>query len=241
MSAISGPSIITSGLILSLDAADRKSYPGSGTTWIDKSGNGNNGTLSGGVNYNSSSAGSLVFDGVDDHVVWNTLDALKWQNWNSITIETVFKLTSYSGGNNGRQYLFDFRDNGGVDGAIGCFHDTNIGQVGFKLFYNTVANAYEEPLITSFPLNSLIYYQLTFDKTTSTNNIRHYINGNNIFTRSVTINSNTSNTGRIWIGRFSGGTYQWNGNIYNFKAYNRALSAQEILQNFNVTKSRFGL
>jgi hypothetical protein len=241
MSSSAGPDIITNGLILHLDAADRKSYPGSGTVWTDRSGNAKNGTLISGVGYNSGNGGSLTFDGVDDYVGWNTLDAVKWQNWNSITIETVFKLVSYTGGNNGRQYLFDFRDNGGVDGALGCFHDTNIGQVGLKLFYNTVGTSYEEPFIASFSLNSLIHYQVTFDKTSSTNNIKHYINGNNVFTRSVTINSATTNNGRVWLGRYSGGTYQWNGNIYTFKVYNKALSPEEIKQNFNATKSRFGL
>lgn len=241
MSSSSGPDIITNGLVLSLDAADKKSYLGNGTTWFDRSGYGNHGTLVGGISYNNGNGGSLTFDGTDDYVGWNTLDALKWQNWNSLTVETVFKLTSYTGGFNGRKYLFDFRDGGGVDGALGCFHDNNIGPPGFKLFYNTVGNSYEEPLITNLSLNSLIYYQLTFDKTTSTNNIRHYINGINVFTRSVTINSNTVNTGRVWIGRYGGGDYQWDGNIYTFKAYNRALSPQEIQQNFNATKSRFGL
>ena len=60
-------SIIDDGLVLYLDAANTKSYPGSGTTWTDLSGNGNNGTLENGVGYNSGNGGSLVFDGVDDY------------------------------------------------------------------------------------------------------------------------------------------------------------------------------
>ena len=61
------PSIVTNGLVLCLDAANSKSYPGSGTTWTDLSGRGNNGTLVNGVGYNSGNLGSLVFDGVDDY------------------------------------------------------------------------------------------------------------------------------------------------------------------------------
>jgi hypothetical protein len=235
------PSIITNGLSLCLDAANSKSYPGSGTTWTDLSGNGNTGTLVNGVGYSGDNLGSLSFDGVDDYVGWDTLNAVKWQNWTSITIDCIFKLVSYTGGTSGRQYLFDFRDNGGVDGSFGCFYDSSISPVGFKLFYNTTGNSYEEPLITTFLLGSLIHYQVTFDKTSSTNNIKHYINGVNVLTTSTTINSNTTNTGRIWIGRYSVGNFQWNGNIYTFKAYNRALTAEEISQNFNATRSRYGI
>jgi hypothetical protein len=238
MSLSHSPSIITQNLVLCLDAANPKSYSGSGTTWTDLSGRGNNGTLVNGVGYSGDNLGSLSFDGVDDYVGWNTLDSVKWQNWSSITVETVFRLVSYSGSTNGRQYLFDYRDNGGVNGAFGCFYD-NTGEVGFKLFYNTTGTSVEEPVITTFALGTLIYYQVTFDKTTSTNNIRHYINGNNVFTRSVTANSTTTNSGRVWLGRFSGGGFQWNGNIFLHRAYNRALTAQEIQQNYNALKSRY--
>jgi hypothetical protein len=239
------PKIVTDGLVLCLDAANTKSYPSSGTVWTDLSKSSNNGTLTNFGSqtiWNKDNGGSIVFDGSDDYVGWTTLPSIKWQNWNSLTVDCVFKLISYAGNTSGRQYLFDFRDNGGVDGAFGCFYDSSIQTpLGFKLFYNTVGNSYEEPLITTFSLNSIIHYQVTFDKTTSTNNIRHYINGVNVFNRSVVINSNTTNTGRVWIGRYSPGGFQWNGNIYSFKVYNRALSASEILQNFNTTKSRFGL
>jgi hypothetical protein len=225
--------IVTDGLILYLDAGNIDSYSGSGTTWTDLSGNGNNGTLVNGVGYSGGSGGSLVFDGVDDYVGWNSLDDIKWQNWSGITIETVFQLDSYFGATNNRQYLFDYRDNGGLDGVLGCFYD---GTSGFRLVYNTVGTSFEEPVITKFSLGTLIYHQVTFDKTTSTNNIRHYINGSNVFNRSVAINSTTTNTGKIWLGRFSGGEYQWNGNIFVHRVYNRALTPQEIQQNYNASR-----
>ena len=62
------PRIVTDGLVLALDAGNTKSYPGSGSTWTDLSGNGNNGTLAGGVGYSSSNGGSLTFDGSNDYV-----------------------------------------------------------------------------------------------------------------------------------------------------------------------------
>lgn len=63
-----GPNIVTDGLVLYLDAANTKSYPGSGTTWNDLSGNGNNGTLINGYIFNSIGNGNLVFDGSNDYV-----------------------------------------------------------------------------------------------------------------------------------------------------------------------------
>ena len=72
MSLSHSPKIVTNGLVLCLDAADQKSYPGTGTTWFDRSGNGNNGTLIGGVGYNSTNAGIIVFDGINDNVSFST-------------------------------------------------------------------------------------------------------------------------------------------------------------------------
>ena len=63
-----GPNIVKDGLVLHLDAANYKSYPGSGTTWSDLSGNGNNGTLTNGPTFDSGNRGSIVFDGSNDFV-----------------------------------------------------------------------------------------------------------------------------------------------------------------------------
>ena len=68
MAIFYNPRTITDGLVLCLDAANRKSYPGSGTTWTDLSGRGNTGTLTNGPTYSSANGGSIVFDGTDDIV-----------------------------------------------------------------------------------------------------------------------------------------------------------------------------
>ena len=62
------PNIITDGLVLYLDAANTKSYPGSGTTWRDLSKSQLNGTLTNGPTFNSANGGSIVFDGTNDYV-----------------------------------------------------------------------------------------------------------------------------------------------------------------------------
>lgn len=70
-----------SGLIAYLDAGNPASYPGSGTTWTDLSGNGNNGTLTNGVGYSAANGGALTFDGVDDYV-----SSVNSQNYQDIVI-----------------------------------------------------------------------------------------------------------------------------------------------------------
>ena len=68
MAFIHSPKLVTNGLVLCLDAANKLSYPGSGTTWYDLSGNANNGTLTNGPTFNSANSGSIVFDYIDDYI-----------------------------------------------------------------------------------------------------------------------------------------------------------------------------
>ena len=77
------PRTITDGLVLCLDAANTKSYPGSGTTWTDLSGRGNTGTLTNGPTYSSANGGSIVFDGTDDIVntSYVSSNAFTWSVW----------------------------------------------------------------------------------------------------------------------------------------------------------------
>ena len=86
MSVSNGPSIVTSGLVLSLDAADKNSYPGSGTTWADLSGNTNNGTLTNGPTFSSANQGSIVFDGVDDSCILPLTNTIIGNNQQNITV-----------------------------------------------------------------------------------------------------------------------------------------------------------
>ena len=67
MAGKSGPDIVENGLVLCLDAANKLSYRGTGTTWTDLSGNNNNVTLTNGPTFNAGNQGSIVFDGVDDY------------------------------------------------------------------------------------------------------------------------------------------------------------------------------
>jgi hypothetical protein len=74
-------SIITSGLVLNLDAGNTASYPGSGTVWTDLSGNGYNGTLTNGPIYSSSNGGTIVFDGTNDVASFGNILNIGLSSW----------------------------------------------------------------------------------------------------------------------------------------------------------------
>jgi len=94
MALIHSPSIVTSGLVLALDAANVRSYPGSGTSWFDLSGNGNTGTLTNGPTFNSSNLGGISFDGGNDYV--NATSYTGHQTAQG-TLEAVVRLSTNSG------------------------------------------------------------------------------------------------------------------------------------------------
>jgi len=91
------PKIVKDGLVLYLDAGNTKSYPGSGTTWTDLSGNGNNGTLNG-PSYNSNLLGTFVLDGVDDYATLPTITLTNFtiQIWCKITGSNLNMITNFS-------------------------------------------------------------------------------------------------------------------------------------------------
>ena len=235
------PSIVTDGLVLCLDAGNPKSYPGSGTTWNNLVNPNSSFSL---VNSPTYLNNTFTFDGVNDYASSITSNFLKWQNWNKLSLTIAFKHISATGQTNNRQYILDFRTNGGINGALGLLVDNPSTLRQLTLFYNTTGTSYEEPTIATYNFNTWNIYCLTFDKTTSSNNnIRHYINGVNVFNRSVTANSTTTNgDGTIWIGRYSGGGYLFNGEISYISAnVGTILTPQEIQQNFNATRSRFSI
>jgi len=211
--------IVTSGLILCLDAANRKSYPSpfTGNTWTDLSGNGNTGTLTAtSIGYNSANGGSLTFDGTDDYVQKTSATA----NMSAgVTMEVIFKstdMTSRAQGlmswNSAPPYI-----------NLWCQGD---GKLRFECFgaYSTAA---------TFSNNT--WYHLV--GTYKNNDLNLYVNGSNVIfniPQGGTLSS--SYTGNIIIGEFAG---YLSGNIAKAAIYNRALSATEIQQNYLATKSRY--
>jgi hypothetical protein len=90
------PKIVTDGLVLYLDAANPKSYPGTGTAWNDISRGGNNGTLVNGPTFDSTNGGSIVFDGVNDYGINNTPN-LPTGNITATICAWVYIVSGYTG------------------------------------------------------------------------------------------------------------------------------------------------
>jgi hypothetical protein len=230
MSASAGPDIITDGLVLCLDAGNRDSYPGSGTVWRDLAGRGLNGTLTNGPTFNSNNGGSVVFDGVNDYVNLGDLDLSS-----SFTLSLWFKGSTtqpdtFCG-------LFN-KSNSSNFGNWGLYGDANSSYVRFG-FYNTSSSQREvsNSSFNDIKANIWVNYVGTYDFS----NLRLYRNGIQIASAAESSTpENNNNTASIGY-RVAGNDFAYSGLVSIASIYNRALTPQEVLQNYNATKGRFGL
>ena len=228
MSGISGPKIITSGCVLSLDAAERLSYPRTGTTWKDLSGNNNNGTLTNGPTFSAGNLGSIVFDGTNDYV---DMGSSTYCNLINISVSVWIRVNSASG-------FFLSR----------YFNTTSYN--GFFMYYDVASTKFSvdgresnatylsRPTINTYPLNN--WYNVTWTKSANVWSI--YVNGSLDVSSALGNGTTPFSNNIMWIGGLNQVTelYYSGGNISNVQIYNRSLTAAEVLQNYNATKSRFG-
>jgi hypothetical protein len=236
MSYHHNPRVVTNGLVLYLDAGNRKSYSGSGTVWNDLSGNNYSGSLVNGPIFNSSNFGSIVFDGIDDRV----------SRSESINVGSNFTVSVWIYptilGTTRRGIVGNSYNYSGRNGWFLCTAGNNTNNAFFLSIGNDIA-ARVTPANTLTP-NEWVYISAICENGGS--NILLYKNGNVL----PTYSSSTLTSGIITytipqfnIGfRHVGGTTDpYTGNISIVSLYNRVLSSTEILQNYNATKSRFGL
>jgi len=234
MSAHGGPNIVEDGLVLALDAANTKSYPGSGTTWFDRSGNGNNGTLTNGPTFTSANGGSIGFDGVNDYV--DTITQLQFDRLNPFTLSAWFNTSNASNNqiiNNENSSYRGYQLSINTDSKLSLF------------LRNTIdSNFLGVRVLSNFPTNSWNYVVGTYNGSSDANGIKLYTNGIEQLIEVVgnNLTQTTISNETTWIGRRRPATQgPFNGNISQVSIYNRALSASEILQNYNATKGRYGL
>lgn len=219
------PKIITNGLVLYLDAANPKSYPGNSTTWTDLSRSGNNGTLTNGPTFNSSNNGSIVFDGVDDLVNitniqfgTNPFSICLWFriNQNQTTNSSLIGVAATATANN---WQLSF-----------------INSTQLVFFYKGAGDGNSFNLNTTFSLG--IWYNVCITKD-SNNDIKSYVNGIQTATVNYVANYNFNEIIRLGLNRSE--TTYYNGNIAHVQIYNQSLTSSGILQNYNATKGRYGL
>ena len=225
-----GPHIVTDGLVLSLDAANTKSYQSGSATWFDKSGNGNNGTLTNGPTFSSANGGSIVVDGVDDFVSLGSGAASLIQGKTNISIGIMFNLTA----------LGSLR---GLVGTLNYYCGGNLGLVASTAdlqFYNDTGTCNAIVLSGYVQTGKWIYAVGTYDGTTT----KLYGIKDGVLTQTSstvkTGNTNTFNTDFRVMGN-ENPTIFTNGKGSIAHVYNRTLTQEEILQNYTATKSRFNL
>lgn len=235
MSKISGgPTTKTDGLIFCLDAANDKSYSGVGTSWLDLSSQGNNGVLTNGPTFNTSFGGAIVFDGSNDYVQVNDaaiLDPLK-----TITISAWCK---YNGTYSGFYAPIVFKKNT----AVSYFEQYQLAYLTSGTVQVAIGNGSSNQAATS-PLsytNQLINAVAVVDTANSV--IKIYVNGDLKATTSIIYANMSISTSPLIIGgnAQAGFPGYMGGSIYHVSMYNKVLSDQEILQNYNTLKSRFNL
>lgn len=229
------PSIVTDGLVLCLDAANPRSYGGSGTNWGDLSGNGNHFTLTNGPTYSGDNLGGVVFDGVDDYAL--PASATPFQV-NSLTIEVWFKLNQNLNSSSGFKNFFSAYSN--PLGYQLSWHPTS--QYFYFFAGGTTAintSAFSNGTFSSGDIINLVCRFNTADYSINdifVNNIKS--TGSRVSNPSV-----TNGTQPPYIGgrRPDLDNYYLNQNIFIVKFYNKTLTDDEIKQNFKATRGRFGI
>ena len=227
-----GPKIIKDGLVLAVDTASDRSYPGSGTTLFDLSGNNLNGTLNGSPGFSSSmNHGVFDFDGSDDYVSCGSTDAVDLiQNKTNFTLGIWFNMDA----------LASLR---GLIGTLNYSCTKNLGLVASSdtlHFYNDTTTCNSTTLSSYVETGKWIYAVGTYDGT----NTRLY----GFKDRTLTTANTTAKPGatltfssdfQIWGDQYGPYYTDCKGGIAH--VYNRTLSQTEIEQNYNAQKSRFGL
>jgi hypothetical protein len=222
MSASANPDIVDDGLVLCLDAGDPKSYAGSGATWNDRSGNEGDATLYNSPTFTTNNGGSLNFDGGN--------------NWGKTSSTTILNSSAYT-------KIAWFRPQGItrniISGGGSSQHAFWMGNTNHTLYAGHNGSWYivsYRPNASGDMVDEWWCGAVTFNSTTGW---VLYMNGIQVDTNSST----TTNTGNgiIRIGAYNDADNLFNGDINIVQVYNRVLTADEILQNFNAQKGRFDL
>ena len=251
MSVYDGPKITTNGLVLALDVGNRLSYVSGSTTWNDISNNANNGTLINGPTFNTEFNGSLVFDGVDDYVNLVTSSLYQFTNTDPFTISAWINANNIGEYNTILAYSLGVSDFRGyylqlVPTASIALAGQRTNSFIFDYFEGTTPSSNWKGIVgdsNSITFNSWIMITATSATGNNASGMTVYQNASIVpfqIRRNSSPNSINYTGVPLTIGS-RGGIQQFKGNIASAQIYNRALSAQEVLQNYNATKTRFGL
>lgn len=237
--------LVLPNLYVNLDASDTSSYPGTGTTWFDLSGNSNDFTLYNGVSYSAAEGGQLVCDGVNDYIQSNSQIE---ETTGGLSVFCYYKVADLTQGAVGGDYLQQAaskRPNTGASTSYWQLFTT----VSFADWVTYVESGTASTLFNgagsglridqgAFPItypvsnDQWIYLGFTTDGTNG-GEFKMYVDGNEAASDTLTFDINT---GADYIRLMSNGwntSYAVEGSIRNFHVYNRKLSPDEVVQNYN--------
>ena len=232
-----GPKIVTDGLVLCLDAAGTKSYPGSGTAWYDVSGSQYHGTLINSPTFNFSNKGIINFDGTNDRCTLATTSDSEIRN---ITVPYTIIVWV-------RPYT---QHTGAIVGAYSCSAGSmniylrvysNSGNLKAQAFYPTSGGSFAaRETGVSVTLNNWHQIAVVVSGTISAAYMKIYVD--NIPSGNYSIGGlRVLNTVGWSVGAANCAGDLFNGDMSQILMYNRDFSSDEILQNYKATKGRFGL
>lgn len=223
MSYSYGKSIVTEGLVLHVDAANAKSYPGSGTTWSDLTGV-HQGSINNGATYSSDNGGAIVFDGTDDEVDFgNNIPATNFEYTDDFSLESWFVTNDTS--NTFQQVI----GKSYIDYRILLYG----GKISFRLDANELTT-----LSGSLTAGEWTHMVATWEASTST--ARVYQDGVlQTTTIDTAVNWTTYPYTNFKMGESGGESYNLDGKIAIGRAYSIKLSDEQVLQNYNAQKNRF--
>lgn len=223
------PRIVTDGLVFCVDAANKRSYPGAGTAWTDLSKQGNNGTLTNGPTFDSANAGSIVFDGTNDYVsitrnssiTPNYISVCGWIKINSKS-SNQFLLALPRSVNGGASYMMYYSLS--LNGFVAYARTNSTGTIQTTSTFSPDTGRWYFLCMTSNGSNLILFIDGEFEASSSFSSVLEY-SGSTVLRIGSYDNQGTP-------------TYT-NGNIPNVSIYNRALTPDEIRQNYLATKGRY--
>lgn len=228
------PAIVTNGLVLALDVTNNKSYTSGSSNFTDLSGNSNNGTFPNGIGYNSSNGGNLTFNGTNQYVSCGS----RLSQAGSFSVGCWLKRNGTQPGAGGVVC--------GQSGAAPNYSQNYLLSLNANAspvaVFSQSSDSYKSLNGTTLLSNNTWYYVVgTYD--TITNTMRIYVNGALENSTTLTTDPPTAGSQLFLVGASDGSSpANWFvGSVSNVVVYNRELSLNEIQQNFNATKKKFGL
>jgi hypothetical protein len=217
--------VVTSGLVVNYDASNATSYPGSGTTWSDLSGNNYSATLVNGPTFSSANGGNIILDGSNDYIALPTSNIL---NTNAdFTCDIAFNMLA---GNSSRCVL------DGIQVGALVIRATNVANY-VSLVRGDQLELGNFGASSAISLNTPVVISLSLNKATTTFSL--YKNG--VFISTLNPGNQTFTTTQPVLGKHLCCFEITNESFYNFKWYNRQLTSEEVLQNFNAVKTKLEL